>query len=173
MSASPGEADDGTRNSFKLNLSLFDSDGLPWCSRLVWGWLFILSAITGFFGAILLGVYLGLWLKTKRRSLVALYAYLVLAILYIAGFVPLPRFVPHATVETVIAIVALATWLGAAYVVRYEVMRYYSVREKASFRISPVLTGLLSVWYISGLLHADFPLDESGQTAPGILKLTV
>jgi len=157
----------------ELKFSLFDSDGLPWCSRLDWGWLFILSAITSFFGAILLGIYVGLWLKSKGRSSVALYAYLVLSALFVMAFLPLPTAVPFVAFgEKFGSLMGLAIWVGAGYIVRSEVIRYYSEREGVRFHISPLLTGFLSVWYISGLLRADFPLDQSGKAAQGTLKLT-
>jgi hypothetical protein len=72
----------------EFRIDLFDSDGLPWTSRLSWGWLLFLSLTTGFLFAILLGIYLGLWLRSKGRSAFVLLLYLALAALFAALFLP-------------------------------------------------------------------------------------
>ena len=57
-------------------LTLFDSDGLPWSSRLEWGWLLALVAIIWFALGPVIGMYLGLWLRTKSRSALVFNMYL-------------------------------------------------------------------------------------------------
>src|SRR5258708_40072801 len=77
----------------QARFALFDADGLPWTCRIQWGWVLILSLITGFVGPILLGVYLGVWLKSKRQSFASLSIYLVVAALSIAACIPV-HFLP-------------------------------------------------------------------------------
>jgi hypothetical protein len=146
-----------------IRYRLVDSDDLPWVSRLDWQWLFLLSLLTAFSGAILLGVVLASGVRGKGRSALPLYIYRVLALLYAAWGV-------HD--------VALGRARRNCFVwVRFVVSRsiYAAPRDdplllKAEgivFRISPLLTALFSVWYICGLLRADYPLDETGKGALG------
>jgi len=44
-------------NTFRL--ALFDTDGLPWSSRLSWGWLLMWVSIIWFVFAPIVGLYLG------------------------------------------------------------------------------------------------------------------
>jgi hypothetical protein len=149
---------------------LFDSYGLPWTSRLSWYWLYTLTIFTGFVFAFLLGIYLGLWLKSKGKGISVLLLSLVMAALFILLFF-LPYQAHHA--EDFAFNLILILWFAAAYLSRQKVISYYSEREGSPFKINPVLAGILSVWYVSGCLRADFPLDESGKTSTGTLKLTI
>jgi hypothetical protein len=153
-------------------IGLFDADGLPWTSRLSWGWLLFLSLVTGFVVAILMGIYLGIWIRSKGRSVMPLCVYFTIAAMYAALFLPAPLVPTQGMTDTVI-ILGVVLWFVGAYMLRNQVMQYYSDREGTSFRISPGLTALLSVWYINGCLRPDFPADKTGKAPKGILKLTV
>jgi len=153
-----------------IRYRLFDSDGLPWASRLDWPWLFLLSLLTAFLGAVLLGVYLGIWIRGKGRSALPLWIYSTLALAYVACFAI--SLTPHPAVADEIALCGFALWFLGAFTLRREVIRYYSEREGIVFKISPLLTALFSVWYICGLLRADYPLDETGKVPSGVLRLT-
>jgi len=157
-----------SRSPFRYRL--FDSDGLPWASRLDWPWLFLLSMLTAFSGAIFLGIYVGIWVKGKGRSALPLCVYLALAIMYIAGIAAAWM---HAVLADRIGMCEAVLWLVGAFTLRHEVVRYYTEREGVTFRLGPWLTLFFSVWYICGSLRADYPLDETGKAAEGVLKLTV
>jgi len=150
---------------------LFDSDGLPWASRIGWGWLCLITLITGFTFAVALGIYLGIWTKGKGRSVLPLCLYLAIAFIAILAIAAAYAHLRLAT--DALDLVGFALWFAAAFVLRYEVIRYYSQREGTVFRIGPWLTALFSVWYICGSLRADYPLDETGKAPAGVLKLSV
>ncbi len=155
----------------EVRYRLFDSDGLPWVSRLGWGWLFLLSLLSGFSLAVGLGIYLGVWTKGKGQSLSSLYIYLALAILYAAS---VAAYLAHLTSKAnSIDLIAAVLWFAGAFTLRRQVIRYYSTREGTPFRINPILTGLFSVWYICGSLRADYPLNQSGKVPEGVLKLAI
>jgi hypothetical protein len=161
---------DGVPLQNNFHVSLYDTDGLPWTSRLSWGWILFLTFATGFLVAIPLGIYLGLWLKTKWRSASALAIYIALAVLGLALLLPFGPANSQPMTDA-ITLLAVILWFGGAYTLRYQVIRYYSDREGAEFRINPFLTALLSVWFINGCLRADFPLDKNGKLPEGLLKL--
>jgi hypothetical protein len=161
---------DSSSAAAAFRLRLFDAYGLPWTSSLEWYWLYLLTALTGLGFAFALGIYLGLWLISKGRGTGALTLYLATTVVVVAlCFIP-----AHAgTAEYVGAAVAVILWFTAAYVLRRDVIRYYTSREGTPFRINPALAALFPVWYINGRLRADFPLDASGKAAGGTLKLSI
>lgn len=161
---------DSSVRSLKFRSRLFDSYGLPWTSSLRGYWLYILTAVTGFLFAFLLGIYLGLWLKSKGKGTSVLFMYLAIAALATPLY-----FLPDRlkSVEDMLFLAVLLLWFAAAYFLQRKVVSYYSEREGTSPRINPLMAGLLSVWYINSQLRADFPHNEAGKTADGILKIPV
>ena len=174
MNSGDNRPQDGIPLQNNFHVSLYDTDGLPWTSRLSWGWILFLTFTTGFgfFVAIPLGIYLGLWLKTKGRSALALSIYIALAALVLVLFLPFGRANSQSMTDA-ISLLAVVLWFVGAYTLRYQVIRYYSDREGTEFRINPFLTALLSVWFINGCLRADFPLDKDGKLPEGLLKLRI
>ena len=78
------------KNQARL-LSFFDEDELPWTSRLRWGLLLMWIAGILLLLAPLLGIYLGMWLLAKRRSILPLILYLLLSLLTVmVCFGPIP-----------------------------------------------------------------------------------
>jgi hypothetical protein len=155
----------------EARFALFDADGLPWTSRFQWGWVLIVSLLTGFVGPILLGVYLGLWLKSKRQSFASLSIYLAVAALSIAACIPI-HLLPSPAIADASSMAALILWIAGAFTLRYQVINYFSGREGETFDVDPLRTFVFSVWYIGGCLRPDFPINEEGKTSSGILKLT-
>jgi hypothetical protein len=92
-------------------------------------------------------------------------------ILISAFFTPLPA--QGMTGDTVLIVSFLLLWLVGAFVIRREVMLYYSAPEGVSFALNPVLTTFFGPWHVGGNLRADFPLDRIGKTGAGLLKLIV
>jgi len=154
----------------RFRYRLFDADGLPWPSRIGWAWLVLLSSATGFIAAIVLGIYLGIWLRGKRRSALPLFIYLIIAAIY--PLVVAAAFAHLASIADGLGLLGLTLWFIGACTLRHQVILYYSEREGATFRINRILTLLFSVWYICGSLRADFPLDHAGKLPSGVLKLT-
>ena len=151
-------------------LTLFDSDGLPWTSRLGWGWLLLLFLITGPVFPMLLGIYLGLWLKTKHQSSASLLIYLAVPLLSVADWI-FDFFARSAALADACGFTALLLWIAGAFVVRNQVCSYFTHREGEKFLLDPLKTFVFSVFYIGSCLRADFPLNEEGKAAPGVLKL--
>lgn len=154
-------------------VTLFDEDGLPWTSRLGWSWQAWLAML--FFNVLGLpiGIYLGLWIGSKNQSSFVLQLYVIGTLLFSINFLP-----DHLTAQwpssslMLVAAIDVAIWFGAPFILRRQVIRYYESREGFAFPISPIRTFFFATWYINGLLRADFPLNESGKAAPGILRLT-
>ena len=144
----------------------FDENGLPWSSRLRWGMLLVWVAIFFFGLAPFVGIYIGVWLRTKRQPALVLVLYLVLTGLLLAGLL-----LPSAPLDVAFTMAACVLWFAGALVLRREVMRYYKTREGIPFRLNPVLAVVFGPWYIGGHLRADFPLDVTGKAGPGVLKL--
>jgi hypothetical protein len=151
---------------------LFDRDGLPWTSKIQWGLLlFWLGAIFIAF-APLVGIYLGLWLRSRQRSKVSLLLYAALSLVFASAFVfPFPANGPLSMFELVLDMSVVVLWLLSAFTLRRDVRRYYSDREGAPLSLNPALTALFGPWYIGGHLRANFPLDSLGKTGSGVLKL--
>jgi hypothetical protein len=151
-------------------LTLFDSDGLPWTSRLDWGWLLLLFLVTGPVFPILLGIYLGLWLKTKHQSSASLLIYLAVPLLSIADWI-LDLFAHSASLAEACGFAALILWIVGAFVLRHQVSGYFTDLEGEKFPLDLLKTFVFSVFYIGGCIRADFPLNEAGKAPPGVLKL--
>ena len=156
------------------SIRLFDQDGLPWTSRVRWGMLLVWVAIIWFVLAPLVGIYLGIWLISKRRSALSLVLYVALTVVIVATFfLPVPTHGLLSMIELALEASASALWLAGAFTLRHQVMRYYSGREGVPFPLNPVLTAFFGPWYVSGHLRADFPLNESGKAGVGVMRLIV
>ena len=153
-----------------VRFRLFDSYGLPWTSRLSWYWLYLITVFTSFGFALLLGIYLGLWLRSKGKGISVLLLSITMTALFVL-LLFLPSQLHHA--ESIVFNTIVLLWFAAEYLSRQQVISYYSEREGLPFKINPILAGILSVWYISCCLRADFPLNEEETAAAGTLKLTV
>lgn len=165
--------DGQARHQWKIfGLPLFDSDGLPWTSQLAWGWPLFLGSTLLILFVPLIGIYLGLWLRSKGRSRFVLTIYVALTGLFLVlFFIPLPESGPFLAFSWLVTFLTMALWLVGAFTLRYQAMRYYSSREGNQFPLNPFLTAIFASWYVGGSLRADFPLNEAGETGHGILKL--
>jgi hypothetical protein len=151
-------------------IALFDSDGLPWSSRLAWGGLLLFFSIIGFVLAPVIGMYLGLWLRTKGWSAQVFILYLAITSLFVF-LVSTPEGLLTAGAAGMLALCLLLLWIIAAFTLRHQTLDYYSAQESTPFRLNPVMTAIFGPWYVGGHLRADFPLDDAGKTGSGVLKL--
>jgi len=151
---------------------LFDRDGLPWTSRLPWGTLLFWVAGVLIVFAPFVGIYLGIWLISKGKSALSLILWLATASIFVpAFFTSAPA--QGTMSDTALIVAFLLLWLISAFTIRREVMLYYSDREGAPLDLNPVLTAFFGPWYVGGNLRAEFPLDPTGKTGEGVLKLIV
>ena len=151
---------------------LFDRDGLPWTSKIQWGLL--LFWVGGVFIAFapLVGIYVGLWLMSRQRSKLSLILYVALFVAFASAVVfPFPAHGPLSMFELVLDVSVVVLWLMSAFMLRRDVRRYYSDREGVPLPLNPALTALFGPWHIGGHLRACFPLNSSGKTGSGVLKL--
>jgi hypothetical protein len=121
---------------------------VPVISRLPWEWTLALTGFTG--GLLFLGmpIYISWWVRNRRKTGLAFYAYVALALLLTVGLIPtamLPKGLPWDSIGTT----AVLLWLANAFVLRRELMLYYASPEGGVLEISPWLTGLFSVYYLN------------------------
>ena len=135
--------------------------------------LFWVAAVF-FFLAPIAGIYLSLWLISKRMSALPLVLYGALAVVCVLAFLaPLPTHGALSSASRVVDTSLLVLWLLAAFTLRRNVMRYYSDREGVPFSLNAALTALFGPWYIGGHLRAEYPSSGAGQTGSGVLKLVI
>jgi hypothetical protein len=160
------------RDNSSGHIRFFDQDGLPWTSRIRWGFLLFWVASIFAFLAPVVGIYLSVWLVSKGRSALSLILYLALSVICVPVFLaPFPSHGVMSSVEIALDMSLLVLWLAGAFLLRHEVIRYYSGREGIPFLLNPVLTAIFGPWYVGGHLRADFPLDDSDRVGEGVLKL--
>jgi len=132
--------------------SLFDSDCLPWTRHLDLGWIYLLVCLSGNLLAVPLGLYLGLWIRTKRRGWSAFLIFLLIAGCILAlGFEKSGRI----TIFTGTTLVIL--WLLGSFTLRYEVREIYREAEGEKLELSILYTALFSVWYLNYRLRPMRP----------------
>lgn len=146
QTAIPGDA---TSPVGKLLTNLFDKGYVPLISRLHWSWAFLLIAVTGGGFALLMAIYMALWVRRRRGRGFAwiLYASVILVLLLTA--------IPHfdrlnPKFLTSLGEAALTVWIAAGFILRNELRKHYG----KEFEISPYLTALFSVLYFDYCLWA-------------------
>ena len=137
-------------------VSLFDSYGMPWTTRLTIGWLLVVFWVTGGMAAVPIGLYLGLWIRTKIKSALVLLIYALLA-----GACAL-LFLPEVNQRwaDAIGLAAVVLWFAGALVGRHQIARYYTQRAGSQFRLSLAFTLLFGVWYLNYQMRPEFPRDD-------------
>jgi len=139
-------------------ISLFDSDGLPWTAHLSLGWILAVFTVTGGMAGIPIGIYLGLWIRAKTQSALALLIYILLAGACATLFLPDSLITPHRADAVGLAVVVL--WFAGALIGRQQIVRYYTQREGFKFRLTTALTLLFGVWYLNYRIRPEFPNDS-------------
>jgi hypothetical protein len=113
--------------------------------------------VTGGIAAIPIGICLGLWIRAKTHSTLALLIYVLLAGACAMLFLPDSLITPDRADAIVLAIVSL--WFVGALIGRQQIVRYYSQREGSEFCMSMAFTLLFGVWYLNYRIRPEFPND--------------
>ena len=135
-----------------MPFSLEDKDGRPWTASAPLGWIVLITALSFGAGALILGLYLSLWIWSKGRSGLPLYGYLLLA-----GSMLLGEALDHLglgarsfdQLSTLASILVLIIWIASTYYLRNQIQRYYREKEGWEIEIGPFFTLLFSTIYIN------------------------
>lgn len=130
----------------------FDSDRLPWSRHLSLWWICLLVCASGNLLALPLGIYLGLWLRERHRSAVALVIFAAIGCCVLALCLEEPGRLADFTISAMVAL-----WFLGAFLLRHEVMAVYQEAEGRKFDLSIPYTALFSVWYINYRLRPEWP----------------
>ena len=140
------------------SVSLFDSYGMPWTAHLSMGWIFFVFTVTGGMAAIPIALYLGLWIRAKTQSALALLDYVLLAVACTILFLPDSIMTPQRVDAAALA--AVVSWFAGALIGPHQIARYYTQREGSKFGLSLGFTLLFGVWYLNYRLRPEFPHDQ-------------
>lgn len=147
--------------------SLFDSYGLPWTAHLSLGWIVFLILFTGGLAAIPVGLCLGLWIRSKTRSVAVLVVYGLLA----ASTAVLFTVDPTWALSTGAGLLSMMLWYAGALIARSQITRYYVTIEQSEFHLSLPFTLLFGVWYVNYRIRAEFPhRTQSGADGGNIAR---
>jgi hypothetical protein len=125
-----------------------DQKGVPPISRITWFWALIFTFFTSGLFALAIGLNLSWWVRSRRRSGVAFFAYLLVTLLWVPEAIFFSFFSKHGLGENLFTAGAFL-WIIAAFVLRRELQLYYSTPEGSTLEISPLWTALFSVYYLN------------------------
>lgn len=145
-------------------ISLYDSSGLPWTTRLSLGWIIFMFAVTGGLAALPIALSLGAWIRAKTRSAVVLGIYVLLSGTCVLLF--LPGSMTGQKWADALGLCVLVLWFAGALIARYQIGRYYTLREGSEFRLSLACTLIFGVWYLNYRIRPEFP--SSSEASPAI-----
>jgi hypothetical protein len=114
-------------------------------------------------GAIPIGLCLGLWIKAKTQSALALSIYVLLTVAGTALF--LPGSIITQRWADAVGLAVLVLWFAGALIGRHQIARYYAAREGSNFYLSLEFTLLFGVWYLNYRIRPEFPHET--QLGPG------
>jgi len=126
--------------------------GVPWISRVTWFWAVVLTFFTCGVFPLGLAIYLSAWVRLKRKTGAAIYAYLVLAVALLSGLLPTAFFIQGVQWEifsTPASIAICLLWIASGFLLRRELILYYKSPEGGILEMSPWFTGLFSVYYLN------------------------
>lgn len=122
--------------------------GVPWISRITWFWALVFTLFTSGIFAMGVALYLSIWVRIRRKSGLAVYGYLVVAVLTILELVPAKLLSQSIHWEAIFTAGAVL-WIATAFVLRHELQLYYATSEELTLEISPLWTALFSVYYLN------------------------
>jgi hypothetical protein len=135
-----------------MPLSLEDGDGRPWTASAPLGWIVLITALSFGAGAVVLGLYLSLWIRSKGRSSLPLYGYLSVAGAMLAGNVIDRLGLATRLFDQFSMLASLLLsiiWIACTYYLRNQIQRYYRENEGWEIEIGPFFTLLFSTIYIN------------------------
>src|SRR6266536_6196020 len=114
--------------------------GVPAVSRLTWIWALVFTCFTGGLFALGMALHISLWVRSRRKTGLAFFMYVLLALALVLGLIP-DHFYPHVArweaLSTVASTGAAVLWIGGAFVLRRELMLYYATPEGGVLEINP------------------------------------
>jgi len=122
--------------------------GVPEISRITWFWALVFTFFTSGVFAMCVALYLSIWVHLRRKAGLAVYGYLVVAVLTVLELLPsrlLSASVPWESIFTAGAIL----WIISGFVLRREFQLYYARPDGSLPPISPLWTALFSVYYLN------------------------
>ena len=125
-----------------------DRKGVPVISHITWFWALVFTFFTSGIFALGVAIYLSAWIRIRRRAGFAIYGYLAVAILTIIELLP-AHVLWNSTHWEAIFNAGAVLWFVTGFVLRRELMLYYSSPEGGVLEMSPWLTGLFSVYYLN------------------------
>jgi hypothetical protein len=128
-----------------------DRKGVPGISRITWFWALVFTFFTSGVFAMGVALYLSIWVRLKRKAGLAVFGYLVVAVLTILELLP-ARLLSHSVPWEAIFTAGAVLWIITAFVLRRELQLYYATPEGSTLEISPLWTALFSVYYLNSLL---------------------
>ena len=151
-------------------MRLENEEGLPWTAATSLSWIVLIVALTSGTALIALSLYLSLWIRSKGRSALPLYGF-VLASVACVTELGLKRLHLAPGFASAISLLAVILWFGATYWLRYEIRRHYKETEGWEPQIGPFFTFLFSAIYINYCLNR-FDLGSSEHEPPTSLNLS-
>jgi hypothetical protein len=115
---------------------------------MTWFWALVFTFFTSGIFALGIAIYLSAWIRIRRRAGLAIYGYLVVAVLTVIELLPARILSDSAPWETLFTGGAVL-WIVTGFVLRRELMLYYASPEGGALEMSPWLTGLFSVYYLN------------------------
>jgi hypothetical protein len=135
-----------------MRLKLEDEDGRPWTASTNFGWITLVVVLTFGTAAVLLGLYLSLWIRSKGRALWPLIGFMTVAASAGLLFV-LSHISPQQSIPGVIDNFVAFSGVAATFSLRHEIQRYYKESENWRIDIGPFFTLFFSVIYINYCLN--------------------
>ena len=122
--------------------------GVPAVSQITWLWALIFTGLTSGLFALGMALHISWWVRNRRRAGVALYGFLIVAVLTVIEC--LPATVLHQSLAWEYVFTAGAViWIASAFILRRELMLYYASPVGGVLEINPWLTGLFSIYYLN------------------------
>ena len=125
-----------------------DSKGAPWVARLPWYWAVGISLVTAGVYPIIIGIYLSVWVRSKRRAGIAVFGYgtiMVLAIIEILATALNLKPPISEGIDTV----GFTLWVVSSFVLRRELQLQFAWPDGSLPEMSILWTALFSVFYLN------------------------
>jgi len=125
-----------------------EQKGVPGISRITWFWALVFTFFTSGVFAMGVALYLSIWVRLRRKAGLAVYGYLIVAVLTILELIP-ARMLSHSVPWEAIFTAGAVLWIVSAFVLRREFQLYYVRPDGSLPPISPLWTALFSVYYLN------------------------